>query len=112
VNIASPNDCISGVYQCLSQRRGLIFSEDHVVGTPLVNMKGYLPVAESFGYNAHLKSLTSGAAFPQSVFDHWETIEHDPLEVSSIANKIMMNIRKRKGLKVEIPTITDYIDKN
>ena len=111
VDIATPNDCMSGIYQCFSQRRGLIFSEESVMGTPLLNVKAYLPVAESFGFTGHLRSLTSGQAFPQCVFDHWETITQDPFDVKSKAYTISMEIRKRKGLKLENPNVNDYLDK-
>lgn len=38
-----------GVYSTLSPRRGEVFAEDNVVGTPIYNLKAYLPVNESFG---------------------------------------------------------------
>ena len=37
-------------------------------------MKAYLPVAESFGFTAYLREKTSGQAFPNCVFDHWEKV--------------------------------------
>ena len=55
---------MSGVYQFFSQSRGVLFSEESVQGTPLLVVKAYLPVAESFGFTAHLRSFTSGQAFP------------------------------------------------
>ena len=110
-NIAAPQDVMSGIYQCFSQRRGVVFSEEAVQGTPLLEVKAYLPVAESFGFTAHLRSLTSGQAFPQSSFSHWEIINQDPFDVKSKAYEITMNIRKRKGLKLELPILNDYIDK-
>ena len=55
---------MSGVYQCFSQSRGVVFSEESVQGTPLLVVKAYLPVAESFGFTAHLRSFTSGQSFP------------------------------------------------
>ena len=110
-NIAAPQDVMSGIYQCFSQRRGVVFSEEGVQGTPLLEVKAYLPVSESFGFTAHLRSLTSGQAFPQSSFSHWEIINQDPFDVKSKAYEITMNIRKRKGLKLELPILSDYIDK-
>ena len=73
-NIATPQDVMSGVYQCFAQRRGVVFNEESVQGTPLLEVKAYLPVSESFGFTAHLRSLTSGQAFPQCAFDHWDLI--------------------------------------
>jgi len=111
VDIACPNDSMGGVYQCFNQRRGVVFSEEAVPGTPMVNAKAYLPVSESFGFTAHLRSLTSGQAFPQCIFDHWELINDDPFDVKSKAYTIAVNIRKRKGIKQEMPKLDDYIDK-
>ena len=110
-DISTPGDVMSGVYQCFSQRRGVVFSEESVQGTPLLVVKAYLPVAESFGFTAHLRSLTSGQAFPQCVFSHWDIINQDPFDVKSKAYEITMQIRKRKGLKQELPVLSDYIDK-
>ncbi len=110
-DISTPNDVMGGIYQCFSQRRGIIFSEETVQGTPLLIVKGYLPVSESFGFTAHLRSLTSGQAFPQCVFSHWDIINQDPFDVKSKAYEITMQIRKRKGLKLELPILSDYIDK-
>lgn len=111
VDIACPSDSMGGVYQCFNQRRGVVFSEETVSGTPMVNAKAHLPVSESFGFTAHLRSLTSGQAFPQCMFDHWELINDDPFDPKSRTNVIMMNIRKRKGIKQEIPKLEDYVDK-
>lgn len=110
-SISTPADVMSGVYQCFAQRRGVIFSEETLAGTPLLDVKAYLPVSESFGFTAALRSLTSGQAFPQCTFDHWEIINMDPFDVKSQAYTITMNIRKRKGLKQELPILADYIDK-
>jgi elongation factor 2 len=111
VDISTPNDVMNGIYQCFSQKRGVVFSEESVLGTPLLNVKAYLPVAESFGFTGYLRSLTSGQAFPQCVFDHWETLTSDPFDTKGKGYTILMGIRKRKGLKQELPNLADYIDK-
>jgi elongation factor 2 len=54
-------------------------------GTPLYNIKVYLRVIESFGFSGQLRAATSGKAFQQCVFDHWEMMSSDPLEASSQA---------------------------
>merc|ERR1719224_265047 len=72
VEIQCPEDAVGGIYNCLPQRRGIVIGEEPISGTPLVNMKSYLPVAMSFGFTQALRAATSGRAFPQCVFDHWE----------------------------------------
>ena len=58
----------------LNQKRGHVFEEAQRPGTPIFNLKAYLPVIESFGFTGTLRAATSGQAFPQCVFDHWETM--------------------------------------
>lgn len=109
--IQSPDDAMGGIYQTLTQRRGIVIGEEPVQGTPLVIVKAYLPVAESFGFTQHLRTTTSGRAFPQCVFDHWEQIMTDPFDATSKAGQIVEAIRKRKGLKPGIPALDNFIDK-
>ena len=102
---------MGGIYQCLTTRRGIVIGEEPVAGTPLIIVKSYLPVAESFGFTQHLRELTSGRAFPQCVFDHWEQVSGDPTEAGSKAAALVENIRKRKGLKGGIPDLENFLDK-
>jgi len=109
--ITTPPDAVGGVYQCLNQRRGQVFDETQCVGTPLNIVKAYLPVAESFGFTSDLRSKTSGQAFPQCVFDHWQQIPGDPFKPTDKVGELVLGIRKRKGLKEGIPDLNDFIDK-
>ena len=111
VEIQCPEDAVGGIYSCVSQRRGTVFGEDKLEGTPLVLIKAYLPVAESFGFTQALRAATSGRAFPQCVFDHWEELSGDPLADKGIAAEVCRSIRKRKGLKETVPTLDNFIDK-
>ncbi|CAD8076029.1 unnamed protein product [Paramecium primaurelia] len=106
-----PVDSTGGVYNCLNTRRGVIIEEEQVAGTPLSLIRAYLPVAESFGFTAHLRGLTQGQAFPQCVFDHWAVLNSDPLEVGSKVNELILSIRKRKGIRVQLPDLNEYLDK-
>ena len=77
----------------------------------MYNVKAYLPVMESFGFTADLRSHTGGQAFPQAVFDHWQLMPGSPLDVGSKTETIVKGIRKRKGLKEDIPALDNYYDK-
>ena len=111
VEIQCPDEAVGGIYNVLNQRRGEYVGEEEIPGTPLKNIKAYLPVAESFGFTQHLRAETSGRAFPQCVFDHWETMRADPYEPGSKTAEIILAIRKRKGLKEELPTVDMFADK-
>jgi len=117
VEIQCPENAIGGIYSCLNKRRGQVFSEEQRPGTPMFTVKANLPVMESFGFNADLRSQTQGQAFPQCVFDHWEIMNGSksftmiyiivlimlfiaPLDKGSKLEELVKSIRTRKGLKV------------
>jgi len=99
VEIQTVESALGGIYAVLNKRRGIVIGEENRAGTPIYNVKAYLPVQESFGFTADLRSNTGGQAFPQSVFDHWEVFAGDPLSVGTQAHACVMKTRKRKGLK-------------
>ncbi|KAL2158960.1 hypothetical protein VTH06DRAFT_2990 [Thermothelomyces fergusii] len=112
VEIQVPETSMGGVYNVLTRRRGQVNSEEQRPGTPLFTIKAFLPVMESFGFNGDLRAATSGQAFPQSVFDHWEVLNlGKPLDATTRAGQLVQEIRKRKGLKVEVPGYENYYDK-
>jgi len=81
------------------------------IGTPMVNIRAFLPVAESFGFTSKLRENTGGQAFPQMKFDHWEACTGSPLKEGSLAYNVVKKTRKRKGLKEEMPEFGDYYDR-
>lgn len=109
--IQTPENAMGGIYGVLNRRRGHVISEERRAGTPLFTLKAYLPVLESFGFTADLRSHTQGQAFPQCVFDHWQVIQGDPTDKSTKAFQIVMATRKRKGLAEEIPPLDRFFDK-
>jgi len=111
VEITCPQTAVGGIYGVMNRRRGQIIEEVQRPGTPLVNIKSYLPVMESFGFTADLRSNTSGQAFPQCVFDHWKVVQGDPFEKGTKSEELVMITRKRKGLPDEIPPLDRFLDK-
>jgi len=109
--IQTPEHAMGGIYGVLNRRRGHVIAEERRAGTPLFNLKAYLPVLESFGFTADLRSHTQGQAFPQCVFDHWQVVQGDPLDAKAKAHDIVMGVRKRKGLQDDIPPLDRFFDK-
>eukprot|EP00035_Acanthoeca_spectabilis_P019616 m.428993 g.428993 ORF g.428993 m.428993 type:complete len:843 (+) comp16928_c0_seq1:116-2644(+) len=107
VEIQCPEVAIGGIYSCLNQRRGMVISEESINGTPMHVVKAMLPVAESFGFTGALRAATGGQAFPQCTFDHWEAMNGDPMDHESKLGKLVLGIRKRKGLN-EFPFPLDH----
>jgi len=110
VEIQCPENAMGGVYSCLNRKRGTVVEETNRPGTPMYNVKAYLPVSESFGFTGFLRQNTAGQAFPQMVFHHWETCTACPFNDDKMAG-IIQDIRKRKGLKETIPPVSEYEDK-
>lgn len=44
-----PEQVVGGIYGVLNRKRGHVFEESQVAGTPIFVVKAYLPVNESFG---------------------------------------------------------------
>merc|ERR1712072_570085 len=112
VNITCPEGALGGIYSCLNKKRGHVFAEDQRPGTPIYNLNAYLPVLESFGFVADLRAATSGQAFPQCVFDHYEVLAGEPLKPEDKIGQIICDIRKRKNCSsIEVPGLDRYYDK-
>ena len=58
-----------------------------------------------------MRSNTGGQAFPQCVFDHWQILPGDPLDSATKPYQVVMETRKRKGLKEGVPGLDNYMDK-
>ena len=64
VEILAPDGCMGAIYQVMAKRRGQVISENPREGQPLSDIKAFLPVGESFGFDSDLRAQTSGQAFP------------------------------------------------
>ncbi|KDN44384.1 P-loop containing nucleoside triphosphate hydrolase protein [Tilletiaria anomala UBC 951] len=111
VEIQCPESGLGGIYSTLNKRRGQVVLEEQRPGTPMYTVKAYLPVNESFGFNAALRQATGGQAFPQSVFDHWELMGGNAADPKSKIYELVKTIRTRKGLKEDVPPLDTYYDK-
>lgn len=112
VNITCPQAIVGSIYNVLSMRRGNVFDEGDSMAGGVANMKAYLPVGESFGFSQSLAEATSGAAFSQLMFDHWQMLDGgDFKDPTSRLGKIINNIRVRKNMPGELPPLDRYLDK-
>merc|ERR1712136_439662 len=111
VEIQCPESAVGGIYGTLNRKRGHVFEDSQVAGTPMFMVKAYLPVMESFGFTSELRAATGGQAFPQCVFDHWQRLPGDPSDEASKPGIVVKETRARKGLKEGIPTLDNFLDK-
>lgn len=111
VETQCPVAVMGSVMSVISRRRGCVVEEIYPPGSPLCTLKGYLPVNEAFGFPTELMSETSGQAFPQCSFDHWQMLPGDPLVPGSKAAEVVASVRQRKGLAPAIPNADSLLDK-
>jgi elongation factor 2 len=86
----------------LNTRRGKVTSFEQK--GLLTQISGFIPVSETFGFSKELRSATSGRAFWQSFFDHWEKMP-PKLELQTITG-----LRQRKGLALEVPKPEKFLE--
>lgn len=115
-DISTQQEGIGPIYGIVTQRRGQVVSENQLPGSPIVVLKAYVPVAESFGLTSTLRAATAGKAFPQCTFHHWAVLTYgNPCESGTKANELAVKIRVRKGLDAkgqkEVRPLSDWLDK-
>jgi elongation factor 2 len=86
----------------MTHRHGKIESTEQKGATAII--VGYIPVAQTFGLSKDLRSATSGHAFWQLGFHHWERVP----ERRSVAT--VQQLREKKGLSSEVPKPETFVD--
>ena len=102
IGVSVPAQWVGECTSIITRKRGKILASEHK--GVLTMITGYIPVAETFGLSAEMRSATSGHAFWQCTFDHWERVPEN------IASEVIRRIRERKGLPQERPTPDMFID--
>jgi elongation factor 2 len=100
--VSSSTEVAGECSKILTSRRGKISAFEQKGAITIIT--GFVPVAETFGLSEELRSATSGRAFWQSVFDHWETVPQ------KLEAKVIAEVRKRKGLPSEIPKAERFLE--
>ncbi|NIR86938.1 elongation factor EF-2, partial [Candidatus Bathyarchaeota archaeon] len=86
IGVSVPAQWVGEVTSIITRKRGRILSSEQKGPVTMIN--GYLPVAETFGLSAEMRSATSGHAFWQTQFDHWEKVPEN------LARSVVEEIRK------------------
>jgi len=95
IRIDAPSELIGSVAREIENRRGQILDMKEERGVSIITAK--MPVSDMFGFDAALKSATSGRGFYSLVDVVFEKLPEEMRE------SVIKSIRKRKGLSEEIP---------
>jgi elongation factor 2 len=102
IGVSVPAQWVGESSSMITRKRGRILSSEQ--RGALTTITGYIPVAETFGLSAEMRSATSGHAFWQCTFDHWEKAP------DSVTAEVIRQVRERRGLSSEIPRPSKFID--
>jgi len=102
VEVSVPTQWIGTCTNIVSRRRGKVKTTE--TRGQLTLITAHMPVAETFGLSAEMRSATSGHAFWQCTFDHWEKLPE------GIAARTVAELRTKKGLPPEIPKPEKLVD--
>ncbi|CCD22248.1 U5 snRNP GTPase SNU114 NDAI_0A00900 [Naumovozyma dairenensis CBS 421] len=119
------------IEELFQKRRGSkIYKVERIVGSPLLEIKGQIPVIDSVGFETDLRLATNGRAMCQLHFWNkiWRRVPGDvmdseapipklkPAPINSLSRDFVMKTRRRKGVSTEGfmsndgPSLEKYID--
>jgi elongation factor 2 len=101
IQITVPTDQMGAATSQIQGRRGQVFDMQSEGDT--MTVIGKAPVAELFGFAGDIRSATEGRAMWSTEFAGFEIVP------SGMVKDVVTAIRKRKGLKEQIPTPSDYL---
>ncbi|MCK8518789.1 elongation factor EF-2 [Methanoculleus sp. 7T] len=101
IQITVPSDQMGAATSQIQGRRGQVF--DMLSEGDTMTIVGRAPVAELFGFAGDVRSATEGRAMWSTEFAGFELVP------SGIVDEVVKNIRRRKGLKEQIPRPEDYL---
>lgn len=102
VEIRVPQEFLGGATRVVQGRRGQVKSIKSEEELAIVDSS--IPVAESFGLSADLRSETEGRALWGSEFEKFDEVP------PSLQKEAIIDTRKRKGLKPKPPTPQDLVE--
>lgn len=97
-----PQDFMGSVTREIQRRRGVIGNMSQK--DELMTIEGKMPVAESFGFAGDIRSATEGHALWSTENAGFDRLPHE------LQNKIISQVRDRKGLKKEVPVAEEFMD--
>ena len=101
IQITVPMDQMGAATSQIQGRRGQVF--DMTSEGDTITVAGKAPVAELFGFAGDIRSATEGRAMWNTEFIGFELVPNN------MVKEVVVTIRKRKGLKEQMPTPSDYL---
>ncbi len=101
IQITVPSEQMGAATSQIQGRRGQVF--DMLSEGDTMTIVGKAPVAELFGFAGDVRSATEGRAMWSTEFAGFEIVP------AGMVDEVVKGIRRRKGLKEQIPRPEDYL---
>jgi elongation factor 2 len=96
-----PQEFVSGLLRVITSKRGKIIAmEDQKL---LMFVRCHIPVSETFDLSDQIRGATQGRCFWSTEFSHWGVVPQQ------LAEELIRQIRKRKGLPPNPPKVEDFL---
>ena len=102
LEVRVPQEFMGGATKVIQGRRGKILNME--AEEEITIMKASLPVANSFGLAAELRSETEGRAIWATEFEKFDQLPRE------LQDQVVRDTRKRKGLKPDPPRPEEFMD--
>jgi elongation factor 2 len=102
IEVKVTSDLLGAVTSVITSKRGRILNVAQQEYITVVT--GEIPAAETFDLSEVIRSATMGKAFWATEFYAWKPVP------ASLKDKVIQEIRKRKGLPPKIPEISDFVE--
>ena len=102
LEVRVPQEFMGGATKVIQGRRGRIVTMESEEDIAII--KASLPVANSFGLAAEMRSETEGRAIWGTEFEKFEQLPKE------LQEQVIRDARKRKGLKLEPPKPEDFME--
>jgi elongation factor 2 len=102
LDVRTSADLVGTITRIVSQLRGKVLNVEQK--EHLTYIVGEVPAAETSNLAEVIRSSTGGRAFWDTSFYRWEAVP------ASISSKVITDIRKRKGLPLEVPKVEDFLE--
>lgn len=100
IDIKAPPEYVGAITSLLTQHRGIIQEINEAGGSNMI--KGIIPTSETVGLADEIRGATAGRGFFGYQFSHFEEVP------PHLRDEKIAFIRKRNGLKEEVPTMDTW----
>ncbi|MCH8975700.1 MAG: elongation factor EF-2 [Thaumarchaeota archaeon] len=104
IEVRIPQDLVGNVASVLSGKRGKVLDMQQKGVVSIVI--GEVPASETFDLSQILRGQTAGKAMWNTHFKAWSEVP------KSLQTQVITDLRKRKGLAPDPPSINEFIDKD